>query len=113
MKTAATLILPILFPLFGQCAALSPDAMSEFQRPGVPEPLYQKIEHGAPLTLADVVTLSNAQVSGGSIIEYLYSFGEHFRLSASDVAELERDGVRADLIDYMTSPPAHPGPFGF
>jgi len=107
------LILLILIPWASQAAVLAPDGLAAFQRPGVPEPLYEKIAHGGSLTLADVVTLSTADVSGGSIIEYLYSFGGHFRLSAEDVAELREDGVRADLIDYMTSPAAHPNPLGF
>jgi len=107
----------ILFALFGRCAAfaaaLAPDALSVFRQPGVPGALYAKVEHGVPLNLSDVVILSRAQVSGGAIIDYLYSFGGHFRLTAADVAELRREEVSPNLIDYMTSPSAHPSPFGF
>ena len=79
----------------------------------MPGALYAKVEHGVPLTLPDVVTLSRADVSKGAIIDYLYSFGRHFRLTAADVWELRREGVSTDLIDYMTSPSAHPRPLGF
>jgi hypothetical protein len=91
----------ILMPLLGNCAALAPDALSAFRKPGV------------PLGLQDVVTLSDADVSKGAIVDYLYSFGRHFNLSPADIAQLHRDGVSPDLIDYMSSPSAHPSPFGF
>jgi len=103
----------ILLPVAAHCAALSPEAMAAFQQPGVSPALYAKISHGAPLTLADVVTLSNANVSGGSIIEYLYSFGQHFRLTPEQVSELRVEQVRPDLIAYMTSLSAHPAFYAF
>jgi len=110
VKTAVFLL---LFPLIGRCAALAPDALSVFRQPDVPGALYEKVEHGVPLTLPDVVILARAGVSRGAIVDYLYSFGRHFRLTPADVWELRQEGVSADLIDYMTSPPAHPSPFGF
>lgn len=99
--------------MLGRCAALDSDALPAFRQPGVPDGLYDKVEHGVPLTLADVVTLSRADVSRGAIVDYLYSFGEHFHISAGDVSQLREEGVGADLIDYMTSPSAHPSAFGF
>jgi hypothetical protein len=79
----------------------------------VPGALFAKVEHGVPLTLADVVILSRAEVSRGALVDYFYSFGRHFRLSEGDVRELRREGVSPDLIDYMTSPGAHPSALGF
>lgn len=90
-----------------RCAALDRDGLAPFQRPGVPGALYAKVEHGAPLTLADVVTLSRAGVSRASIVEYLYSFGHAFRLTPQEVWQLRQEGVSADLLDYMTDPVAH------
>jgi len=110
MRAAAFLI---LFPLLGRSAALSPDALSAFRQPGVPSALYAKVEHGIPLMLPDVATLSRNGVLGGAIIDYLYSFGNHFHLTAAEVRELRHEGVRTDLIDYMTSPPAHPSRIAF
>ncbi len=110
MKAVAFLI---LMPLLGNCAALAPDALSAFRKPGVPPALFAKVEGGVPLGLQDVVTLSDADVSKGAIVDYLYSFGRHFNLSPADIAQLHRDGVSPDLIDYMSSPSAHPSPFGF
>jgi len=103
----------ILFPLLASGAALAPDALSAFQQPGVPLAVYAKVEREVPLVLPDVVTLSRAGVSKGAIIDYLYSFGEHFRLTAADVRQLRQQEVGADLIEYMTSPSAHPPIFGF
>jgi hypothetical protein len=97
----------------GRCAALAPDALAAFQQPGVPVGLCAKVEHGVPLTLSDVVILSRADVSKGAIVDYLYSFGRHFNLTAVDVRELRRENVTWDLIDYMKSPAAHPSPFIF
>jgi hypothetical protein len=99
--------------MLGRCAALAPDALSAFQQPGLPSGLYAKIEHGIPISLPDVVTLSRAEVSRGAIVDYLYSFGGHFHLSAEDVRQLRQQGVGADLIDYMTSPSSHPSSLGF
>ncbi len=110
MRAAAFLI---LFPLLGRCAALAPDALSAFQQPGVPGALFAKVERGGPLTLPEVIILSRAEVSRGAIVDYLYSFGGHFRLTPEDVSQLRQEGVGADLIDYMTSPYAHPSHFGF
>jgi hypothetical protein len=106
---AALLSLPTL----AQSAALAPDALALFDKPGVPEALHAKVEHGVPLTLPDVITLAHAEVSRGAIIDYLYSFGRHFRLTTADILELRRQGVSPDLIDYMTSPASHPGWFGY
>jgi hypothetical protein len=103
----------ILLPVIGNCAALAPDALAAFRRPGVPDSLYAKVRHGIPLTLPDVVTLSRADVSRGAIIDYLYSFGTHFYLTTADIRQLRREAVSTDLIDYMTSLPAHPGWFAF
>jgi hypothetical protein len=103
----------ILLPLAAHCAALDSDALSAFQTPAVPPPLYAKVEHGDPLTLLDVVALARAQVSRGSIVAYLNSFGGHFKPTPADVWNLRRQGVSADLIDYITSPPARASRFGF
>jgi len=99
--------------MLGKCAALPLDALPAFRHPGVPGALYAKVEHGVPLTLRDVAILSRADVSKGAIIDYLYSYGKHFRLTAADVRELQREGVGSDLIDYMTSPSSHPHWFTF
>jgi hypothetical protein len=96
-----------------RCAALDADALSAFQIPGVPPKVYAKVEHGDPLALPDVVTLERAQVSRGSIIAYLYTFGGHVSLTPAEVWNLRRQGVSADLIDYITSPPARASRFGF
>jgi hypothetical protein len=103
----------ILFPLLASGAALEQDALSDFQRPGVPPALYAKVERGFPLTLPDVVILTKADVSKGAIIIYLYRFGEHFRLTPADFAYLQREDISGDLIEYMASPDAHPSPIQF
>jgi hypothetical protein len=97
----------LVFPLMARCAALDRYAMAPFQTPGVPGALYARVEHGAPLTLADVVTLSRVGVSRASIVDYLYSFGHAFRLTPQQVWQLRHAGVSADLLDYMTDPAAH------
>jgi hypothetical protein len=96
-----------------KCAALDSYALAPFQIPGVPAPLYAKVEHGDPLTLPDVVTLARSEVSRGAIVAYLYSFGGHFDLSPTDVWNLRRQGVSADLIDYMTGSAARASRFGY
>jgi hypothetical protein len=99
--------------LCARSAALDSYALAPFQAPGVPPQLFAKVEHGDPLTLPDVLTLARAQVCRGSIVAYLYSFGGHFILRPEDIPNLRREGVSADLIDYMTSPPARAPRLGF
>jgi len=99
--------------LLAGCAGLGPDAMSAFRRPGVPDALCAKVQHGQPLTLSDVITLSRAGVSDGAIIDYLYTFGAHFSLSSADADKLRHDGVSVNLVDYMTGPTSHPSHFDF
>jgi len=70
-------------------------------------------DNSRPAALDDVVTLSNAGVSNAAIIEFLYSFGRHFRLTLADAWALKRKGVSPDVIDYLTSPASHPPGFLF
>lgn len=110
---AALFLLLILSPALARCAALDSTALSAFHLPGVPDTLCSKVEHGIPLTLDDVATLSRAGVSRASIIDYLYTFGGRFNLDPATASQLQSQGVPADLIDYMQSPPAHTSHFAF
>ena len=103
----------LFIPLCAKCAALDSYALAPFQVPGVPPELFAKVEHGDPLTLPDVLALARAQVCRGSIVAYLYSFGGHFNPSPEDISNLRREGISADLIDYMTSPQARASRLGF
>jgi hypothetical protein len=94
-------------------AALESESLAQFRMPRVPVETYQKVAHGGPLKLNDVVILSRAGVSHAEIISYLYTYGERFRLSPAQVADLRQQGVTSDILDYLISPPAQPPRLGF
>lgn len=90
------------------CSPIAPEELIEFQQPGVPPALYNKIAHALPLSLSDIETLAQAHVHSGSIINYLYTWGRHFVLTEADVAELKRNHAPTDLISFMASADAKP-----
>ena len=54
-----------------------------------------------PVTVAQIVAMSKAGQDAGVIIENIRASGTVYRLSAGQLADLEKQGVARAVIDYM------------
>ena len=83
------------------------------QRSGVSPAIYDKMVHGDPLSINDIVSLSQARVSDAVIVRYIRDQGTVYALNGEDFDHLHQAGVSPSVIDYMarTGYPG-PGPYG-
>jgi hypothetical protein len=101
----------MLIPLF--LAACGPDAQQQADynavaRSGVSPAVYDKMVHGDPLSLSDIVSLSHARVNDGIILRYIRDQGT--------VYYLHDNGVSQSIVDYMASTAPNywgPGPYPY
>jgi hypothetical protein len=121
MKTLP--IIAVLCALaFGGCSSLNHSDRSLLQAHGVGGPLYDKMMHGEPLELADIIRLSHKGLPPPFIISYLRDTYFVYHLKPSDVQDLQRAGVAREVVDYLMAtpgmyapriPPVYPyGPYG-
>src|ERR1700761_7386932 len=83
------------------------------QRSGVSPAIYDKMMHGDPLSVNDVISLSRARVSDGVIVRYIRDQGTVYALTGEDMDALHQAGVSPSVIDYMARsgyPPYGPPP---
>jgi hypothetical protein len=59
------------------------------------------VERPKPVTVPEIVELSKAGVPAADIIAKMSAAGTVYRLSASQLSNLARDGVAGEVIDYM------------
>jgi hypothetical protein len=98
----------ILFP-FAATALLAGCGLSDqqkadyasVQRSGVSPAIYDKMVHDDPLSVNDVIALSQARVSDGVIVRYIRDHGTVYYLSPPDMDHLRQAGVSPSVIDYM------------
>jgi|GEM_PF-2859540 len=57
--------------------------------------------HPAPVTVAQIIDMSGNGTPADAIISRIKASGTVYRLKASQLAELEKKGVPAAVIDYM------------
>lgn len=55
----------------------------------------------APVKVAEVIQLSRAGTPPGQIIQKMRDAGMVYRLDASQIAQLQRDGVADPVLNYM------------
>lgn len=86
------------------------------QRAGVSSAIYDKMVHGDPLSIGDIISLSRAGVSDGVITRYIRDQGTVYVLSSGDFDRLHHGGVSPSVIDFMAHtgyPAPYPyGPYG-
>ncbi len=81
------------------------------QRSGVSPAIYDKMVHGDPLSVGDVIALSQARVSDGVIVRYIRDQGTVYALNGQDFDRLHQAGVSPSVVDYMART-GYPGPYG-
>jgi hypothetical protein len=113
-KTACRLLGVLSVPLlFAACAPTeqqeSDYAVVEHSR--VSPAIYDKMVHGDPLSISDIVALSQAHVSDGIIIRYVRDQHTIYYLSPPDFDYMQKQGVSQSVVDFLaqTAPPYPPG----
>ena len=79
------------------------------ERSGVSPAIYDKMEHGDPLSINDIIALSRAHVSDSVIVRYIRDQGTVYSLSPQDMDGLTHAGVSPSVVDFMART-GYPGP---
>jgi hypothetical protein len=82
------------------------------ERSGVSSAIYDKMVHDDPLSVNDVISLSQAHVSDGVIVRYIRDHGTVYYLSPPDTDHLHQAGVSPSVIDFMART-AYGGPYPY
>jgi hypothetical protein len=95
------------------CAVVSHERADEdaVAKSGVSPAIYQKIVHGATLSVEDIIGLKRAGVSDGIITRYIDDHTLVYRLSPADDARLRSAGISSEVITYMHETPHHNWPY--
>jgi hypothetical protein len=85
------------------------------QRADVSTAIYDKMVHGDPLSVSDIIALSQARVADGVIVRYIRDHGTAYYLSREDLDNLHAAEVSPSVIDFMQrtgyEPPPPYGPY--
>jgi len=113
MKFPKLLFAVVLTGLAG-CATLSRTDRYMLEDHHVTPALYARMIHEEPLSLTDVIELSQRHLSPGFIIHYLSSTYAVYRLDREDIARLRNAKVDQGVINYLmdTVPLYAPRPYG-
>jgi len=93
-------VLPLLLAACGPTAQQQAD-YNAVDRSGVSPAIYDKMVHDDPLSLSDIVSLSEARVNDGIIIRYIRDHGTVYTLTPPDFDYLRGNGVSPSIVDYM------------
>jgi hypothetical protein len=107
-------ILPlILAALFlAGCGTVNQQDREVLRAHDVSPDVYDKMLYGDPLSLDDVIELSQRDVPPGLITKYMYKIDTVYVLAKADVRRLRSAGVNEQVIAYMLSTaPQEPGPY--
>jgi len=107
----------VLIPiLLAGCETVNRQDRAVLRAHNVPANMYDKMLYGDPLSLEDVIALSQRDVPSGLIIKYMDEADTVYILRKPDVKRLRSSGVDEQVIAYMlsTAPqnaPNGPGPY--
>lgn len=87
------------------CATLPKRDRALLDDYGVSGAVYEKMLRHQPLTLDDIVYLSNRKVPGPFIVHYLQPTYVVYKLNAGDVARLRTARVPEGVIRYLAATP--------
>jgi hypothetical protein len=89
----------------GACSSLDHTERNMLQQHGVGGPLYEKMMHGEPLTLADIIELSQRGLPPRFIVDYAHDTHFVYHLKPEDLRDLRGAGVPREVIDYLQATP--------
>lgn len=61
----------------------------------------ERMDRGDPITINDVIKLSQAGVSDDTIISYIVDSGSTYKLSNAQIRRMQDNGVSQRVINYM------------
>jgi hypothetical protein len=110
MKRIRFLPLVLIAVLLVSCQTVTRQDRAVLRAHNVPQDVYDRMLYGDPLSVDDVITLSQRAVPNSLIIHYMYETGCAYRLKKADVKRLRAAGVSGEVISYMQSsaPPYRP-----
>jgi hypothetical protein len=108
------LFLPLLLipVLFTGCGTIGQQDRNVLRAHSVPPDVYDKMLYGDPLSLDDVIALSQRAVPAGLILHYMDETDTVYILRKADVKRLRSAGVAEPVIAYMLSTAPQYGPGG-
>ena len=111
MKHFRFLPLLLISILVAGCETITQQDREVLRAHDVSRDVYDKMLYGDPLSLADVIQLSQRAVPPGLIIHYMDRIDMEYVLRKADVKQLRSAGVNEEVISYMlsTAPPYGPG----
>jgi hypothetical protein len=92
------------------CATLNQGDRMILQQHNVSPALYDRMAHGVPLAVPDMIELTKKGLPASFIIHYLRSTEASYLLTSKDVSELKKGGVSLDVINYLLATPSIYGP---
>lgn len=115
MKSLYLIFAALAFGLLTGCATLHEGDRYLLQEHHVSPSLYARMLHGEPLSLSDVIELSQRQVPPDFIVHYLWTSYAVYHLSSTDISNLRKAGVSKQVIDYMlaSGPMYAPRPYSY
>ncbi len=96
--------------VFAGCASINRNERQTLAVHNVSPVVYDKMMHGAVLSLDDIMELSQRQVPPPLIIHYLSSTRAIYNLDKPALARLNRCKVSQDVVDYLLETPSLFGP---
>jgi len=113
MKSLRILPLLLMALFLAGCGTVNQQDREVLRAHAVPPDVFDKMLYGDPLSLDDVIVLSQRAVPPGLIIHYMEEVDTVYVLAKSDVKHLRAAGVSEPVIAYMLSTaPAYYGPGG-
>ena len=110
MKRPRFFLLLIIPVFLAGCETINQQDRAVLRAHDVPPDIYDKMLYGDPLSLSDVIALSQRAVPPGLIIHYIDVTDTAYRLRKADVQHLRAAGVNEEVISYMLSTSAPYGP---
>ena len=113
MKRPRFLLLLLIPILLAGCQTVNQQDRAVLRAHNVPMDVYDKMLYGDPLSVDDVIVLSQRAVPPGLITHYMDETDTAYRLRKADVQHLRAAGVNEEVISYMlsTAPPYGPAPY--
>ena len=91
---------------FSACASLGHRDQDYLRDRGISGSVFEKMRHHEPLTLDEIIALSQRGVSGPFLVHYLRPTYAVYKLSPADMTRLRQARVDEGLIRYLASTPA-------
>jgi len=106
MKWSPFIISLFAFVFLAGCAAIDRNERNVLTQHNVSPVVYDRMLHGEPLALSDIIELSQRQVPSSLVIRYLRSTRAVYDLDKQALARLNQAKVDRDVIEYLLQTPA-------